>query len=334
MATSTSMDFWLPDELNAAAPAERRGIRRDHVKLLVLDRKSGEVSHDIFYNLEQYLSPGDVIVLNNSRTLPAILKAQDGTELRLARRIDSRTWDVLLVSDRVKQGDTFFFSNTLSATVTGDECDSPITRVMFSKEGTALLEELYALGEPVRYEYIQEPWGLEYYQTVFASKPGSVEMPSAGRAFSWQLLKRLQQKGVKIAYMQLHTGLSYFLDDKWEHSPEDNLEEYDIPVETMQEVQRAKEHGHKVIAVGTTVVRALETAAKTNALSGWTNLYITGDYQLQVADAIITGMHEPKASHLDMLCAFVAPNHLFNAYGLAIQERYLWHEFGDMNLIV
>ncbi|OIK15046.1 S-adenosylmethionine:tRNA ribosyltransferase-isomerase [Bacillus sp. MUM 13] len=343
MTSNTSINFYLPDELNATAPPERRGIRRDHVKLMVLDRNTGQVRHDVFYSLEDYLKPGDVIVLNDSRTLPAILIAShhrlnntltNQTEIRLARRVHDDIWDVLAVTDQLKAGDTFHFSNTLFATVIDIPCNGPISRLRFSKKGTSLLEDIYSLGEPVRYEYINTPWELEYYQTVFASKPGSVEMPSAGRPFSWQQFMKLQKKGIKLAFLQLHTGLSYFLDDKWEHDPTENHEEYKVPIKTMNDIQQAKASGHKVIAVGTTVVRALETAVQMGQLSGWTNLYVTKDYHLQIVDAIITGLHEPKASHLDMLCAFVSAEHLYNAYELAIKEQYLWHEFGDMNLII
>jgi S-adenosylmethionine:tRNA ribosyltransferase-isomerase len=190
----------------------------------------------------------------------------------------------------------------------------------------------------VRYEYIQEPWNLDYYQTVFATIPGSVEMPSAGRAFSWELLFRLQKKGVRIAYITLHTGLSYLLDDKWHKGPDKNFENYEVPKETADLIRVTKKAGGRVIAVGTTVVRALETVAlekrEVEAHSGWTNLYITEDTKLEICDGLITGMHEPEASHLQLLSAFVDKGKLYEAYQDAIKQRYLWHEFGDMNLII
>jgi S-adenosylmethionine:tRNA ribosyltransferase-isomerase len=190
----------------------------------------------------------------------------------------------------------------------------------------------------VRYEYIQQPWNLDYYQTVFATIPGSVEMPSAGRAFSWELLFRLQKKGVKIAYITLHTGLSYLLDDKWHKGPDKNFENYKVPEETVEMIRETKEQGGRVVAVGTTVVRALETAAmetgELQASEGWTNLYIQHDTKLHVCDGLITGMHEPEASHLQLLSAFVNSDQLHTAYKEAIHYQYLWHEFGDMNLIL
>jgi S-adenosylmethionine:tRNA ribosyltransferase-isomerase len=211
---------------------------------------------------------------------------------------------------------------------------SPLKTILFSKKGTDLFNSIYAIGEPVRYEYIHNKWGLDYYQTVFASHPGSVEMPSAGRAFSWELLFALQRKGIELDFIQLHTGLSYMLDDELETSPADNYEEYHLSEKTIEKIRKTKASGGRVIAVGTTVVRALESAGITGALNGITNLYINQNFELKMVDGIITGLHEPKASHLDMLTAFVPHNLLWNAYQEAIGERYLWHEFGDMNLIL
>jgi S-adenosylmethionine:tRNA ribosyltransferase-isomerase len=338
-----TLNFELPATLNAVMPPERRGIRRDHVKLMVQNRGTGNVEHDRFYNLDSYLKEGDVLVLNSSRTVPAVLKAdiyrgvkriQAEIEIRLARRKDESIWEALVVMEGVENGDQLIFSPELHGLVGKVSPSNPFITIEFSKRGTDLYNAIYSLGEPVRYEYIQNPWVLDYYQTVFATHPGSVEMPSAGRAFSWELLFKLQQKGIKLAFLQLHTGLSYLMDDKWDHSPTENHEEYHIPQETWDILLQAKLEGNRIIAVGTTVVRAIETAIKNGNLSGWTNLYIHPGYNLKLADGIITGMHEPEASHLAMLSAFVEKEALFQAYQEAIIYGYLWHEFGDMNLII
>ncbi|CAM3715282.1 S-adenosylmethionine:tRNA ribosyltransferase-isomerase [Mesobacillus zeae] len=338
-----AFNFHLPSSLNATQPPERRGVRRDHVRMMVLDKSSGHINHDRFINLEKHLQPGDLLVLNNSRTLPAVLTATrkrhnertpTRIEIRLARRISENTWDVLPVGEEVRNEDILEFLPELSAKVITEVSGSPIKTICFTKKGADLLERIYSIGEPIRYEYIYQDWPLEYYQTVFASKPGSVEMPSAGRAFSWEVLFKLQKKGVRLAFIQLHTGLSYLLDDKWNTSPEENNEEFAIESTVMKNIYETKVSGGRVIAVGTTVVRALETAAKTGDLSGWTNLYIHNKYPLKIADGILTGFHEPKASHLDMLEAFVPRPLLFSAYEKAIKHGYLWHEFGDMNLIL
>jgi S-adenosylmethionine:tRNA ribosyltransferase-isomerase len=338
-----SLDFNLPASLNATHPPERRGLSRDQVKMLVLDRVTGNVIHDRFIQIENYLNAGDILVLNKSRTIPAILRGEwhsngkvigRNIELRLARKKNDSVWEALIVATNVKSGDCFKFSDLLEAKVIGEVFNSPLKTIQFTLQGKGLYEELYSMGEPIRYEYIHHQWNLDYYQTVFASMPGSVEMPSAGRAFSWEILLKLQKKGVRLVFLQLHTGLSYLLDEEYAHSPEDHFEEYSIRQEDMEAIKKAKDSGGKVVAAGTTVVRALETAVLKSAIKGWTNLYITSDYELQLVDGIITGFHEPKASHLDMLTAFVEEARLFEAYNIAIEQNYLWHEYGDINLII
>lgn len=340
MMTST-IEFYLPSKLNASYPPEKRGIRRDQVRMMVLNRETGERKHDHFLQLTSYLQPGDMIILNNSRTIPASLQARwesgsyeqdEKVEVRLARRLNHDSWEALILANSVKADDKLIFSSDLFASVTKANEDSPVSTIQFSKKGADLLNIIYSIGEPIRYEYINHPWSLNYYQTVFASHPGSVEMPSAGRAFSWELLLNLRQKGIQIEFLQLHTGLSYF--EERHNSPTDNFEEYFISEETMERIIRTKNSGKRIVACGTTVVRAIESAARSGSLSGWTNLYIHPNSSLKLVDGIITGFHEPQASHLDMLTAFVSENYLYEAYQEAIQYSYLWHEFGDMNLIL
>lgn len=342
MATS-ALDFYLPNELNASLPPEKRGVRRDHVRMMVLDRATGDIKHDRFFQLADYLEPGDLLIANNSRTIPAVLHANcirdtepiiPHVEVRLARRCQEALWEALIVAAPVKPGDILEFSSELSAIVIAEKGNSPLKIIEFTKQGTELFNSIYALGEPIRYEYIEKPWELDYYQTIFASHPGSVEMPSAGRAFSWELIFKLKRLNIHFDFIQLHTGLSYLIDDTYQQSPEENIEEYQISEQTMDRIRQTKAAGKRVIAVGTTVVRALESAAKNGVLSGTTNLYIDQQYPLKIADGIITGFHEPQASHLDMLSAFVSEQHLLQAYNHAIVAGYLWHEFGDMNLIL
>ncbi|TDF95094.1 S-adenosylmethionine:tRNA ribosyltransferase-isomerase [Paenibacillus piri] len=338
--------FELPDELNAASPPERRGIRRDHVKLLVLDRQTGHRSHAHFHQLGEYVQPGDLLVLNASRTIPCVLYGvwrRSGAvmaarvEIRLARRLNGAAWEALAVDATVEAGDTFEFSPALSAVAEGTSV-KPLIRIVFSLEGAALMDQIYAWAEPVRYEYIRQPWELDYYQTVYASVPGSVEMPSAGRAFSWELLFKLQRSGVRIAYVQLHTGLSYIPESGGHPDPTYNFEQFEVPAETIEAIKQTMQRGGKVIAVGTTVVRALESSVDASrepvAMSGWTNLMINRTTPLQVVNGLISGFHEPEASHLELLSAFVDPDMLYDAYREAIELGYLWHEFGDMNLII
>lgn len=334
-----SLTFHLPPSLNAAAPPERRGLRRDHVRMMVLSKETGYACHDSFYHLDQYLNEGDVLVLNSSRTIPAILRGhslENGqeVEIRLAGKIDDCRWYALIVGQPATQDGTISLSRSLEAVVEKEALDTPLSVIRFSKSGTSLFDEIYSLGEPIRYEYIETPWSLDYYQTVFASHPGSVEMPSAGRAFSWELIFKLRRKGVKIVFIQLHTGLSYFLDDNFDHHPSKNKEEYAIPEETLLAIKDARQSGKRVIAAGTTVVRALESAMATGQTYGWTNLFIHPGYELRAVDGILTGLHEPEASHLAMLSAFIQQDKLYGAYLDAVEAKYLWHEFGDMNLII
>jgi len=335
--------FSIPAHLNASSPPEKRGIRRDFVKLMVLNKSTGKTKHQLFYQLDEHLNEGDMMILNQSRTIPALLRGvckrngvilQENCEIRLARKISENQWDVLIVEAGLKKGDEIIFSNRLSGTVVQESPSTPFKTLQFSKKRKEFYDEIYTIGEPIRYEYIDTPWGLEDYQTVFAAQPGSVEMPSAGRAFTWEMIQKLKRKGVRISFISLHTGLSYFLDDKWNHSPDKIVEEYHVPKRVIDQIIKTRSVGNKVIAVGTTVVRAIETALETGDLSGWTNLYIKKGHKLKGIDGIITGFHEPEASHLQLLSAFIDENQLLKAYEEAIQYKYLWHEFGDMNLII
>ena len=344
MAMPLKKTFILPPDLHAAEPPELRGMRRDQVKLMVTDTRTNTLEHTQFFHLDRYLQSGDVLILNNSRTIPAVVKAMitrkgsviaEAKEVRFARKHRDNTWEVLILHDEIKVGDCLIFSDGHLWAEVSDEVErTPLWKIVFQQSDESVLHYLYQKGEPVRYEYTKHALDLEFYQTVYASVPGSVEMPSAGRAFTWELLFRLQRKGVKLAFIQLHTGLSFLLDEYWPVKPETNPETYHIPAEAIELVHQAKKEGKRVIAVGTTVVRALESALQTGENTGMTNLYIGPDYQLKAVDGILTGLHEPEASHLDMLAAFINSNLLLNTYEEAIQKGYLWHEFGDMNLII
>jgi S-adenosylmethionine:tRNA ribosyltransferase-isomerase len=346
--------FVLPGTLNAAAPPERRGLRRDRVRLLVLDWESGERHHSRFDRLGDFLRPGDLLVLNNSRTLPASLPAEapDGTrlEIRLARRLGEAEWAALLVPDPAVPaapgapltavppagaGTVLRLSPDLTATLTGLE--GPLRHARFSLSGPDLTDALYRVGRPIRYEYIDRSWDLDYYQNVFASVPGSVEMPSAGRPFTWELLQALRRRGIGLAFLSLHTGLSWY-GPGWRALPQEVPEPFTITRETAGAIDRTRQRGGRVIAVGTTVVRALESAADPaggwKQLSGEATCLIGPGYRLRVAHGLLTGWHEPEASHLDMLTAFAPVSLLAATYREALERGYLWHEFGDACLIL
>lgn len=211
-------------------------------------------------------------------------------------------------------------------------------RIRFSRSGSNLMDLLYRLGRPIRYWYVPERWNLDYYQNVYAREPGSAEMPSAGRAFTWELIFDLKHRGVETAYVTLHTGLSSYMEDYLDRQHPISEEEYSISEAAARKINLTHQQGGRVIAVGTTVVRALESAiggtGKVQALHGYTRLHITADYMLRTVDGLLTGLHEPEASHLDLLAAFLPAEKIREAYEEAIERGYLWHEFGDLNLIL
>ena len=337
--------FTLPPELEAHEPPEFRGLRRDGVRLLVLPRESGPVVHTRFDALGDYLRPGDLLVVNNSRTLPALLRARDErgrpVEVRLALRRAQDTWDALLLEGRMhvgRPGMQLEFSG-LHALVVDRSPDLPfLWRLRFDTCCVDLLDRIYRLGEPVRYTYVPAALPIDLYQTVYATEPGSVEMPSAGRALTWELLLRLRRRGIDFAPLSLHTSLSSSRDDVIDAAHPNYAEHYEISSRTADQVDETRRCGGRVVAVGTTVVRALETAASEDgtvrAETGWTRLHIDGRHALKTVDGLLTGLHEPQASHLDLLSAFVAPARLQAAYDEAVAQGYLWHEFGDANLII
>jgi S-adenosylmethionine:tRNA ribosyltransferase-isomerase len=338
--------FSLPPELEAHEPPEFRGLRRDQVRLMVLPRFEGAPSHTRFDALGDFLRAGDLLVVNNSRTLPGLLRAHDQrgelVEVRLAQRRSDYRWDALLLNGRThigRQGMLLDFGQDLLARVDDRRRDLPfLWPLQFNRCCLDLLDHIYRLGEPVRYTYVKDALPIDLYQTAYASEPGSVEMPSAGRAFTWEILLKLRRRGIGFASILLHTSLSSTRDDDLDATHPNYEEEYQVPESTAHAVNATHRRGGRVIAVGTTVVRALETAARKDgtviAGRGWTRLHIDGGHRLAAVEGLLTGLHEPHASHLEMLNAFVAPARLQAAYLEAIERGYLWHEFGDQNLII
>jgi S-adenosylmethionine:tRNA ribosyltransferase-isomerase len=344
--------FNLPVELSADRPPERRGLARDLVRLLVIDRSAEAFIHTRFDRVSAFLAPGDLLVFNSSRTLPATLigtarHSKLAVEVRLAELLPDGTWLALLVPSPQKKRESVFakglildFESDFNCEVLQrDERIPRLWRLRFSQSGTEFLDLVYRVGQPVRYRYLSAPWRLSYYQNVYALQPGASEMPSAGRAFTWRLLLHLRSQGVKNASITLHTGLSSYLDSELDRQHLASEEEYWVSEEAADKIRRTRDSGRRIIAVGTTVVRALESAAaesggEVRACRRYTQLRIRADYRLQVVDGLLTGLHEPEASHLDLLAAFVPPEKIYAAYNEAIQRRYLWHEFGDLNLIL
>jgi S-adenosylmethionine:tRNA ribosyltransferase-isomerase len=338
----SAVAFELPRALEATAPPEARGLARDEVRLMVAERTAGRIEHARFGDLPAFLAPGDVVVVNTSATLPAALAGTrtDGSALTLhvataAPHLPEGAWWIVELrgasatrtGDRVKVGGGAVFE--LVAPYAGG------TRLWLARfEGDAPLPaHLARHGRPIRYGYVAEDWPLEDYQTVYATEPGSAEMPSAGRPFTAELITRLVAGGVLVAPLTLHTGVS----SPERHEPP-YPERYDVPAATAQLVNAAHGWGGRVIAVGTTVVRALESAAAADgtvsASAGWTGLVVTPERGLWAIDGLITGWHEPEASHLQLLEAAAGDELLRRCYDAALETGYLWHEFGDSHLIL
>jgi S-adenosylmethionine:tRNA ribosyltransferase-isomerase len=349
-----ALDFRLPPELEAGEPPEARGLARDEVRLMVSYRADNRVVHARFRDLPSFLDPGDVLAINTSGTLNAALDATraDGTplELHLSTHLPADLWivEVRRPSGAATEpfpdataGETLRLpcgaSVTLHAPYADDRTQRPSGPVRLWIATLQLAEPLEQYldhyGFPIRYGYVKQRWPSSYYQTVYVTEPGSAEMPSAGRAFTPELLTRLVARGVQVAPLLLHTGVASLED----HEPPYE-EFYRVPLETARLINAAHSAGKRVIAVGTTVVRALETVTDATGMAhpgeGWTRLVITPERSIRAANALLTGLHEPRATHLAMLEALAGIDHLQVAYGEALRESYLWHEFGDLHLIL
>ncbi len=340
------MDFELPPELEAAEPPEARGLARDAVRLMVSYKDADRVVHTSFRNLIDFLEAGDTLVINTSGTLNAALRAtREGgatLELHLSTRLPADLWlieprrfngvSTELLRD-VYAGETLRLPGGATVTLHTTYGGSPRLWVSTLNLPVPPDEYLDRYGFPIRYGYVRESWPLDYYQTVYATERGSAEMPSAGRAFTPELITRLVARGVQIAPLILHTGVA---------SPEKDEppyeEYYRAPSTTARTVNSARAAGKRVIAVGTTSVRALETVTDEDGVAhpgeGWTRLVVTPERGIRSVDGMLTGLHEPRSSHLAMLEAISGRDHLRITYAEALAEGYLWHEFGDLHLIL
>jgi S-adenosylmethionine:tRNA ribosyltransferase-isomerase len=337
IATQDALDFMLPAELEAREPPEARGLKRDQVRLLVSSQGGDRITHVRFTDLPAFLEPGDLLVANNSTTLPAALAARRANgsilALHLSTSLDDGLWVVEPRKTEVEPGEVLALPGGGVVTLLTPYASSRRLWVAELELPAPVFEYLDQWGRPITYPYLRGVWPLEMYQTVYAREAGSAEMPSAGRAFSADILARLTHRGIGFVTLTLHTGVSSLE----EHEPP-YQERYSVPSSTAAAVQAAQGAGGRVIAVGTTAVRALESAAdatgRVNPISGWTDLVVTPQHGVRVVDGLLTGFHEPRASHLSMLEAIADRQHLEKAYRAALEGRYLWHEFGDLHLLL
>jgi S-adenosylmethionine:tRNA ribosyltransferase-isomerase len=332
----------LPVSAEAHEPPEVRGDGRDDVALLVATRHDGQLVHARFRELLRFLSAGDLLVVNTSATLPAALDARLGDEqvqLWLSSPAPDGTWLVeLRTGDRAPYprppvGARVDLPGDARAKLLARFAGSERLSVARLELEESLEEYLRRYGRPIRYRYVPEPWPLDAYQTVFALEPGSVEMPSAGRPFTTELVSELVVRGVLFAPVTLHAGVS---------SPERGEpplpERFQVPSATARLVNAVHGWKGRVIAVGTTVVRALESVATTDGAvrqgEGWTTLVVRPERGLQAVDGLLTGWHEHPSSHLELLEAAAGAELLERSYRAAHAHGYLWHEFGDLHLIL
>jgi S-adenosylmethionine:tRNA ribosyltransferase-isomerase len=364
------LEFEVPPDLEAHDPPEARGLSRDGVRLMVAHRHDGSLVDARFRDLAAFLEAGDVLVINNSGTLPASVPARraDGTQLELHLSTplpsgqgpvdllappgaDPQVWVVELRRPSgtdslpfrtATPGETFALPEAKAEILEPypPDCGPEEERPHESRLWTAALQLPSALGQyleqhgrPIRYGYVAKEWPVSFYQTVYAMEAGSAEMPSAGRAFTPEMITDLIARGIDVAPVTLHAGVASLE----EHEPPP-AEFYRVSEETARRVTLAREAGGRIIAVGTTVVRALETVADEAGTvrpgRGWTKLVVSPERGVRVVDGLLTGWHEPRASHLLMLEAVAGRQLLEDSYRAALERGYLWHEFGDLHLLL
>jgi len=346
----SNFGFNIPKDAIAMYPAKNR----DESKLMVIDRKTGKIEHKKFHDILKYFGDGDVLILNNTRVFPARLygtKEKTGAKIEvfLLRELNQKQflWDVLVDPARkIRVGNKLYFgqNDDLIAEVVDNTTSRGRTiRFLYDGDYNKFKKTLYGLGETPLPKFIKrpvEPLDTERYQTVFARIEGAVAAPTAGMHFSRELLKRMEIKGVELAEITLHTGLGTFrtidVEDLSKHKMD--AEEIFIPERSAKIVNQAKDDGKKICAVGTTAMRAIESAVSAEhylkAFNGWTNLFIHPPYDFSIANTMLTNFHPPKSSLMIMAAAFGGYDLIMKAYEQAAKERYKFLTYGDAMLIL
>lgn len=346
----SAFKFNLPKELLAEHPAKNR----DESRLMVVDRKTGKIQHKVFKDVINYFDDGDVMLFNDTKVFPARMygnKEKTGAKIEvfLLRELnaESRLWDVLVDPARkIRIGNKLYFgdNDALVAEVIDNTTSRGRTlRFLFDGTYEEFRKCLYEMGETPLPKYIKrkvEESDVDRYQTVFAANEGAVAAPTAGLHFSRELLKRLEIKGVDLEYLTLHVGLGTFrmveVEDLTKHKMES--EEVIIPAATADKINKAKDTKRRVCAVGTTVMRAMETSVSVsghlNPYTGWTNKFIFPPYDFSVANCMITNFHMPESTLLMMVSAFGGYDLIMKAYKEAIKEKYQFYSYGDAMLIL
>lgn len=336
-------DFYydLPEELIAQTPIKER----DHSRLLVLDKATGEIEHKHFYDILQYLKKGDCLVINDTKVLPARLygvrkDTNAVIEILLLKRIDDKKWETLVKPGKKARtgAEIVFKENLLTGKIVEVEDDG--NRIIeFQFEG--IFEEILdQLGEMPLPPYIHEKLeDKNRYQTIYAKNPGSAAAPTAGLHFNDDLLKKIEENGVNVARLTLHVGLGTFRPVKAEYITEHKMhsEYYELTQKEADKINTAKQNGFKVISVGTTSTRTLETIGDDQgvlkAQKGWTDIFIYPGYKYKVVDSLITNFHLPESTLIMLVSALAGKENIMNAYNTAVKEKYRFFSFGDAMLI-
>jgi S-adenosylmethionine:tRNA ribosyltransferase-isomerase len=340
------LDFELPPELEATQPPELTVGRRDAVRLMVSVGIQPPV-HTTASDLARFLDPGDLVVINTSATVPAAVDgAATGGEyvvVHFSTELPTGLWLVEVrrpVDGAASQPHTGDFTGAplhlpghATVQILGPMPGSARLWVASLDLGRPVVEYLEEWGRPIRYRYVPATWPIDAYRNVYANEPGSAEMPSAGRPVTAEVLTSLITRGVGVSPLVLHTGVASLEGNEMPYP-----ERYRVPVETARQVNQTHHSGHRVVAIGTTVVRALESVTDAEGVThpgeGWTDLVITPETGVRAVDGLLTGWHEPEATHLLMLEAVAGRGPLEIAYPEALAAGYRWHEFGDSHLLL
>ena len=336
-------DYHLPEELIAQKPVSKR----DESRLMVLDPQQKNIEENVFKNLKEYLDPGDMIIMNNSRVIPARLygaKIPTGTEIELLllNELEKGRWEVLVrPGRRAKKGVEINFNDILKADVVEyTDFGGRIVEFSWDEDEYDFEEVLNQLGEMPLPPYINEKLdNPERYQTVYSEKKGSAAAPTAGLHFTDELLEELKDYGIILHFITLHVGLGTFRPVRSEEIEDHDMhEEYaEISAETVEKIKKCKKRGNKVVAVGTTVTRTLESAAQDGELSeykGWTDIFIYPGYEFKVIDSLITNFHLPKSTLLMLVSALAGKEFILKAYRKAVEDEFRFFSLGDAMLIL
>ncbi len=337
MIKLSDFDYYLPKDLIAKYPVEPR----DSCRLMVLNRKTKSIQHRIFRDIVEYLQEGDLLVLNDTKVIPARLigkkeKTGSNIEVFLLKPVKDNVWEALIKNiRRLKEGDKIFISKDFYVEYISREEDKGFVKI-YSKNLQEDLERYGHIPLPPYIERQDEEKDKDLYQTVFAKKEGSVASPTAGLHFTQELLEKIKQKGVNITYITLHVGLGTFKPVKEEDITKHKMHEefYSIPQESLDLIKETKEKGKSVIAVGTTVVRTLESYGLTGKREDYTNIFIYPPFEFKLVDKLITNFHLPKSTLIMLVSAFASREFILQAYQEAVKQRYRFFSYGDAMFII